>query len=266
MIRRVFLILLLSFAFSMPLIACAETPVLQPRILAEYPHDTGTSTQGLFFYDGLFYESSGGYEESFIAIVQPDTGLHLAVEPIPGPYFAEGIAPHRNTLYLLTWKSGVGFVHDLETLAFLSRFPHNKNNPTEGWGLATDGTRFIRSSGSSRLTFHNPDDFALISSLQVTDDGTPVRLLNELEVVENTILANIWKSDRIAVINPESGEVIAWIDLSTLRERIDPDSRTANGIAYDPTTGRIFVTGKHWDKLFVIEVDGLLEGHLTGSR
>ncbi len=247
--------LLALLALASPMNARAEAPVIQPRIIAEYPHDIGTSTQGLFFHEGLLYESSGGYHDSFLAIVQPDTGKHILTQPIPGRYFVEGIAPVDSSIYVLTWQSGVGFIHDRETLAPLARFEHNKDTHAEGWGLATDGARLIRSSGSSHISFHDSEDFSLLSTVQVKDGEKPIRMLNELEFIEGLLFANIWKSDKIAVINPQDGQVLAWIDLTALRERVAPECGTANGIAYDSVTGRIFVTGKHWDTLFVIEVD-----------
>lgn len=252
-----FTTILICLLLWLPLCAFAEAPIIQPRIVEELPHEQISSTQGLFFKDGMLYESSGGYEESFLAIVQPDTGLQIAVQPIPGLYFAEGIAPVGKTIRLLTWQSGVGFIHDIDTLEPISRFTHNKETKTEGWGLTTDGTQLYRSSGNQWITLHQPDNFALVSSFEVTDEGKPVLMLNELEFINGLLFANIWKSDKIAVIDPANGHVVVWIDITSLREGIPPNCGTANGIAYDEATGRIFVTGKHWDKVFVIEVEGI---------
>jgi glutamine cyclotransferase len=229
------------------------------RVLAEYPHDPATSTQGLFFSDGLLYESSGGFGESYLTVTEPATGRSLRSQPIEGKFFAEGLTIHDGRLFMLTWLSGTGFIHSPQSLELLTSFAYRaEGEQTEGWGLTFDGARFILSCGTAVLRFHRPEDFARTGSLLVHDGETPVRLLNELEAVGGVILANVWKSDRIAVINPGTGRVVAWIDLSPLRKRIAPESGVANGIAYDAATGRLFVTGKHWDKLFVIDVDAVL--------
>ncbi|MUM78664.1 glutaminyl-peptide cyclotransferase [Pseudodesulfovibrio sp. F-1] len=233
--------------------------VLECRVVAEYPHDPQTSTQGLLFSQGLLLESSGGFGQSYLTISEPETGQRLLTRRIEGRYFAEGVALHENKLYMLTWLSGTGFIFDPQTLETLASFAYRADGEsTEGWGLAHDGKRFILSAGTNILRFHRSRDFARTGTLAVRDGDEPVRLLNELEYVGGMILANVWKSDRIAVIDPDTGQVVAWIDLTPLRERIAPESGVANGIAYDPETGRLFVTGKHWDKLFVIEVDTAL--------
>jgi glutamine cyclotransferase len=247
----------LATAHAAPALAGATT--LPCRVTAEYPHDPGTSTQGLIFNQGLLIESSGGFGESYLTVSEPETGRRLRTRTIEGRYFAEGIALHENKLHMLTWLSGTGFIFDPVSLETLASFAYRADGEsTEGWGLAFDGQRFILSAGNDMLRFHRPGDFARTGTLAVRDEDAPVRLLNELEWVGGMILANVWKSDRIAVIDPETGQVAAWIDLSPLRQRIAPESGTANGIAYDAATGRLFVTGKHWDKLFVIEVDTAL--------
>ncbi|WP_285906582.1 glutaminyl-peptide cyclotransferase [Pseudodesulfovibrio pelocollis] len=239
--------------------ASARAMVLECRVVAEFPHDPQTSTQGLIYSQGLLLESSGGFGQSYLTISEPETGRRLLTRHIEGRYFAEGIALHDNKLYMLTWLSGTGFIFDAQSLELLASFAYRADGETtEGWGLAHDGTRFILSAGTDTLRFHRPGDFARTGTLTVRDGDEPVRLLNELECVGGMILANVWKSDRLAIIDPQSGQVAAWIDLTPLRERIAPESGSANGIAYDPESGRLFVTGKHWDKLFVIEVDTAL--------
>ena len=244
------LILLLTAAFP----ALAGAPFIPCRVQAEFPHDPETSTQGLFLQDGRFYESSGGYGRSFLTVVEPETGRRLQTVRIPPDLFAEGIAPYGGTLRLLTWQSGIGHVYTLEGLELVSRF--NYRGTSEGvecWGLTFDGDRFILSSGTSQLRFHDPRTFKLLGRIEVTDDGRHVGLLNELEWVDGLLYANVWKSDLIAIIDTDTGTVRAWLDLSPLRERIGANSGVANGIAYDRETGRLFVTGKLWDKLFEIE-------------
>ncbi|MBI9081766.1 MAG: glutaminyl-peptide cyclotransferase [Pseudodesulfovibrio sp.] len=237
----------------------AQAPTYQCTVVAEYPHNQQTSTQGLFIHNGQIYESSGGFDHSFLAVAELETGRHILSTSLGNRHFAEGIAPCNGQIYLLTWLSGTGFIYDLSTLDKQKSFAYReRGETTEGWGLTFDGKQFIASSGTARLQFYRPDDFDRVGSLVVRDDEKPIRQLNELEYVEGMILANIWKSDKIAVIDPESGKVKAWIDLGPLRQRIAPDSGVANGIAYNVTTRQLFVTGKHWNKLFQIEMDATL--------
>lgn len=258
--RLAFAMILGAAALLAPAVrAGADAAIVSCRVMAEYPHDPETSTQGLFFSDGLLYESSGGFGQSYLTVSEPETGRRLRTQPIEGRYFAEGVTIHDRKLFMLTWLSGTGFVFDPQSLELLTVFASRSDGETtEGWGLTFDGDRFILSAGTDVLRFHRASDFARTGTLAVRDGDTPVRLLNELEFVGGMILANVWKSDKVAVIAPETGLVVAWMDLTPLRERIAPESGVANGIAYDTQTGRLFVTGKCWDKLFVVEVDTLL--------
>ncbi|WFS63260.1 glutaminyl-peptide cyclotransferase [Pseudodesulfovibrio thermohalotolerans] len=250
------LMLLVLTAWAAP--ATAQTPVIPCRVVAEYPHDAGTSTQGLFHLNGVFYESSGGYKRSFVAMVEPKTGRRLKTVPIAPSLFAEGIAPQGDALWMLTWKSGIGLIHALKDLAPSGRFAYRSTfGKTEGWGLAFDGEQFFMSTGKSRLELRDAKDFTLTGTMEVTDEGRPVRLLNELEFVGKWLYANIWKSDRVAIIDPADGKVRAWLDISSLRKRIDQRAGTANGIAYDAAGGRLYVTGKCWDRLFEIKIPEL---------
>lgn len=249
--------LLFLIALLLPLRAAqASDPVLPCRIIKEYPHDPHSSTQGLFFHNGRLYESSGGFGKSFIAIVDLETGRHIRKHTIQGRLFAEGITVHDNKLFLLTWLSGTGSVHDLDTLDTLSTFTYRRaDESVEGWGLAANATRLIASSGTGKLRIYRSQQFIPAGSLTVTENDNTIRLLNELELVDSTLFANIWKHDTIAVIDITTGTTKTWIDLTPLRERLSPQSGVANGIAYDAVGKRLFVTGKHWDKLFQIEVD-----------
>lgn len=238
--------------------AQAQAPVIPCTVIRELPHDTVVSTQGFFFHDDKFYESSGGYKESFLTIVGAHTYRRTITVDLPRKLFAEGIAPHGDTLRLVTWRSGVGITYSLTDLRQTGHFRYrNDKEPTEGWGLTHDGMSFILSTGTDILRYHRTDDFALEKTLEVTESGKSVRLLNELEFVEGMIYANIWKCDLIKIIDPATGNVAASIDLTPLRELITPESGVANGIAYDKQTGRLFVTGKHWDKMFEIAVPKL---------
>jgi len=258
---RLFLLTLLLAALFLGLSTAVQAgaPTYVCHIQAEYPHNPDTSTQGLFFLDGILYESSGGFGDSFLAQVDIPTGRHLRKLVLESRYFAEGITPLDDKLYLLTWLSGTGFTHSLETLERLSEFSYQPHgDSSEGWGLAYINPHFIRTSGQSTLHVHSQDDFSLLQTIPVHDTGKPARLLNELEYVGGMLLANVWKKDRIAVIDPQSGEVRAWIDLTPLRKRINKASGVSNGIAYDRDSGRLYVTGKKWDKLFEISIDEVI--------
>jgi glutamine cyclotransferase len=255
-----------SVLFLLPLLAViawtapagAQAPVIRCKVVAAHPHDPGTSTQGLFLHDGVFYESSGGYGRSFLAVTEPATGRRLMTEPVAPELFAEGIAPRGDTLRMLTWKSGIGHVYTLKELKPVHPFAYRGTAETsEGWGLAFDGQRYAMSTGQARLQWRDAKTFAKTGELPVTDDGSPVRRLNELEFVGKWLYANIWKSDRVAIIDVTDGTVRAWLDLSPLRERLRRDCGVANGIAYDEAGKRLYVTGKHWDRLFEIEVPEL---------
>ena len=253
---KIALLLLAALALTLP--ARAETPVIPCRVVAEYPHDPATSTQGLFYREGLFYESSGGYNRSFLAVVEPETGRHLLTAPVQPGFFAEGIAPYGDYLRMLTWKSGVGMIYTLEDLAPVGSFAFRGTfERLEGWGLTFHDGQFVMSTGEAQLELRAPKTFARTGTIDVTDGGRPVRLLNELEFVNGWLYANIWKSDRIAIIDPADGTVRAWLDLSPLRARLSEGSGVANGIAYDEEAGRLFVTGKLWDRLFEIEAPEL---------
>ena len=256
------LCLLLFLATFLPATGVlAEAPVLPCRITAEHPHDPATFTQGLFVQNRRMFESSGRFGQSFLAEVEPKTGRHLQTYVIDASRFAEGIAPYQNALHLLTWRSGFGFIHSLDDLSLLGSFAYRvPKEHTEGWGLTFDGARFILSSGTDELRFHQPEDFSPSGAVRVHDGTAPVRQLNELEYMDDLILANIWKQDRIAVIDPSDGRVTAWIDLTPLRKRVSPESGVANGIAWDPEAKRLYVTGKNWDKLFEIAVDPAWHG------
>lgn len=257
--RRHITLITLAFILALATLpARAQAPVIACIVLAELPHDSKISTQGFFILDNTFYESSGGYGKSFLVKWDPETGRPLFTHSVNTSCFAEGIAPSKGTLHLLTWQSGTGFIHSLDDLGQVSHFPYRgRGLYHEGWGLTVDKRFFILSSGTAILRFHSPQGFTLIRTLKVTDGGKPVTMLNELEYVEGFIYANIWKSDRIAIIEHDTGEVRATLDLSPLRERLTPKSGVANGIAYDAKTKRLYVTGKHWDKVFEIAIPEL---------
>lgn len=209
-------------------------------------------TQGLLFADGFLYESTGLHGESSLRKVNLETGEVVKRLALPPQYFGEGLTLWQDRLIQLTWKNGIAFVYDKESLVPKGTFTY----ANEGWGLAHDGSSLIMSDGSATLRFLHPETFREIRRVEVTDCGLPVRNLNELEYVRGEILANVWGTERIAKISPSTGEVAAWVDLSLLRTALGPVRQcdVLNGIAYDPVQNRLFVTGKLWPKLFQIEI------------
>ena len=223
------------------------------KVVATFPHDTSAFTQGLVFADGELYESTGLNGESTLRRVEIATGKTLQRVDVPKQYFAEGLALVGDELLQLTWQHHLGFVYDRKTFKQKRTFTYN----TEGWGIAYDGSsRLVMSDGTDTLTYLDPKTFAPSKTLRVRDAGTPVSNLNELEWIEGEIWANVWQTDRIARISPNTGDVSSWIDLSSLfprRQRVPPADEL-NGIAYDKATRRIFITGKKWPRLYQIIV------------
>lgn len=224
-------------------------PVHDYRVVARYPHDPQAFTQGLVYRDGLLYESTGRRGRSELREVRLETGAVLRRRAVADEYFAEGLALWDGRLIQLTWTAGVGFIYGRDDLRPRATFSY----PGQGWGLTHDGHHLVMSDGSSTLRFLDPETFEEHRQVRVTDGGVPVRNINELEYVGGEIYANVWKTDRIAVIAPESGRVTGWIDLGEL-PRPEDRGAVANGIAYDAGDGRLFVTGKLWPSLFEIEL------------
>ena len=221
-------------------------------IVQTYPHDAQAFTQGLIYDQGQLYESTGLNGKSSLRRVELETGEVKQIHDLEDRYFAEGMTLWQDRLIQLTWVSKIGFVYDQKTFNRLSTFTY----PTEGWGLTHDGQELIMSDGSDTLYFLDPDTFAETKRLQVSDRQKPVNKLNELEYVKGEIFANIWMSDRIARISPQTGEVLGWIDLGGIIEPQPRPKRDAvlNGIAYDAKEDRLFVTGKLWSQLFEIDL------------
>jgi glutamine cyclotransferase len=226
-------------------------PVAGYDVVRTYPHDPRAFTQGLFFLDGFLYEGTGLNGQSGIRKVKLENGEVVQVRELEEKYFGEGIAAVGDTIVQLTWQGGVGFVYDRATLERRRSFTYTG----EGWGLTYDGTRLIMSDGTPVLRFLDPKTFAVMGRLEVKDAGRPVDELNELEMVKGEIFANVWGTDRIARISPKTGAVTGWIDLRGLLSPAEAAGvDVLNGIAYDPATDRLFVTGKLWPKLFEIRI------------
>ena len=227
-------------------------PVYTYNIVNIYPHDPGAFTQGLVFENGVLYEGTGGFGNSTLRRVELETGAILQIRELSAQFFGEGITIYGNKIIQLTWQSNIGFVYDKNSFELLQGF----NYSTEGWGITHDGERLIMSDGTSTLHFLDPETFEEIGQLEVFDNDGPVIRLNELEYIQGEIYANVWQTDRIARIAPETGQVIGWVELGgllTTEDRLEPVD-VLNGIAYDANTDRLFVTGKLWPKLFEIEL------------
>jgi glutaminyl-peptide cyclotransferase len=234
------------------LTAQSSTPVDTYRVVKAYPHDTSAYTQGLIYRDGFLYESTGRNGLSRLRKVRLETGEVVQERRVDQAHFAEGLADWKDQLVQLTWQSNIAFVYDFAS--FAPRRTHSYSG--EGWGLTHDGKRFILSDGTNQLRFLDPETFREMGSIAVLDGQTPVRDLNELEYIRGEIYANVWHTDRIARISPETGRVIRWIDLRGLMSggyKLDSEA-VLNGIAYDAARNRLFVTGKLWPRIFEIEV------------
>ena len=230
----------------------SRVPVWGYRIVHTYPHDRQAFTQGLEYFDGdTLYEGTGLHGSSWVRKVDLQTGKVLQQVGIPGQYFGEGITLWRSSIVQLTWQSQIGFVYDRNTLAQLRTFRYQG----EGWGLTHDGTSLIMSDGSASLRFLDPVKLSETRRLLVTDAGIPIKDLNELEYVRDEIYANIWRTDFIARISPTNGHVLGWIHLKGLLGPSDREGADVlNGVAYDATKRRLFVTGKLWPRLFEINL------------
>lgn len=220
------------------------------EIINTYPHDRTAFTQGLEFYNGFLYESTGLYSQSTLRKVDLQSGNVLQNISLPIEYFAEGITIFDNKIYQLTWRENTGFIYSVDTFSRISEFSYQ----TEGWGITNDGTHLIMSDGSATLFFLDPQTLEVINQIEVIDQK-PIEKLNELEYIQGKIYANIWLEDKIAIINPQSGIIEAWINLTGLDEEESQESnKVLNGIAYDVQEDRLFVTGKLWSKLFEIDL------------
>lgn len=233
--------------------SCVNAKVRQykAQVVAEYPHDRTSYTQGLFFYDGQMYESTGLNGRSTFRKVDIRTGKALYRLNFDRRYFLEGSVEKDGNIYMLTWQNNVAFVYDAKTLKYKKSYSY----PREGWGLTTDGKTLIASDGSANLYFLD-DDFRTARKVTVRLNGRPVNDLNELEYIDGKIWANVYLTDLIVIVNPADGNVEATVDCSGLmpsRLRYD-DTDVLNGIAYNPQNGKIYLTGKNWCRLYEIKL------------
>lgn len=247
--RKVFTVIFLSLL----LISCAEAGVKEYKldVVAEYPHDTESYTQGLFFHNGQMYETTGLHGKSTLRKVDVRTGKAIKKLDFDRKYFVEGSVVLKDNLYILTWDSKVAFVYDADSLEYKSTWSY----PREGWGITTDGKQLIASDGSATLFFMD-ENFALKRRLIVRYEDRPVRWLNELEYIDGKIWANVYTTDEIVIIDPKDGRVEGVIDCRGLlpKSLYTKETDVLNGIAYDPEDDRIYLTGKNWPKMYEIRL------------
>jgi len=255
-------LLLLALAAALLVVSAprAAVPEYTYKVVKVYPHDRTAFTEGLFYLKGFLYESTGEPGRSGIRRENLETGEIVQSRSIAPQYFGEGIVNWKDRLFELTWKSHIGFVYDLSTFTPFASFSY----PGEGWALTADDHRLIMSDGTPVLRFIDPETIKETGRVTVTDEGRPVENLNELEYVKGEVFANIWRTNKIARIDPKTGRVKGWIDLTGLMPGAPPPDETdsvLNGIAYDAEHDRLFVTGKMWPALFEIKLLPKLAAH-----
>jgi len=228
------------------------------KVINSYPHDKRAYTQGLEYANGFLYEGTGQKGESSIRKVELETGEILQQKNLDEQYFGEGITIFNNKIHQLTWKSGFGFVYDLETFEKEKEFKYTKSR--EGWGLTNNGEKLIKTDGTERIWFLNPDTLIEEHYIEAYTNKRKVENLNELEYVNGLIYANVWQQNSILMVNPYNGKIEGVANLNSLKNLIAKEQTlqesddVLNGIAYDKENNRLFVTGKHWSKLYEIEL------------
>ena len=238
--------------------ADAAPNVYTYKIINTYPHDKNAYTQGLEFHNGFLYEGTGRKGSSSIRKIELETGKVLQQQDLDAAYFGEGITIFKNKLYQLTWQSGIGIVYNLESFEKEKEFKYTKS--TEGWGLTNNGEQVIKSDGTERIWFLNPETLIEENYIEAYTNTQKVEKLNELEYINGLIYANIWQKNSILIVNPISGKVEGVANLNSLKAEIlkeqtlDDSDEVLNGIAFDKKNNRIYVTGKHWSKLYEIEL------------
>ncbi|WP_027137487.1 glutaminyl-peptide cyclotransferase [Gaetbulibacter saemankumensis] len=233
----------------------SESPkVYTYKIINEYPHDITSYTQGLEFHNGDLYESTGQYKFSKLRKVDFKTGNVLKNKDLPNEYFGEGITILNNKIYQLTWRENIGFIYDINSFEKTSSFKYNESK--EGWGLCNNGSTIYKSDGTENIWLLNPETLTEEDHIQVYTNKGKIIGINEMEWVNGVIYSNRYQKDGVAIINPENGAVIGVIDFSPLKRLVKQHEGldVLNGIAYNTETKTLFVTGKHWDKLFEVEI------------
>ncbi len=246
----VYALLFLVFFFNCFNSFAQET--VTPRIVKKIPHDSNAFTQGFIVDKGVFYESTGLYGNSSLRKYNAYSGKLIRKISLDDKFFAEGLTLLNDKLYQLTWKSGIIFVYDKMTFEIEKILRYSG----EGWGLTNNDKYLVMSDGTNTLKFRDPKTLRIIRSIAVTHNGLPVKNLNELEFVGNEIWANIWKSDLVACINSDTGRLVRWIDFTSISEK-NGNEDVLNGIAYDKEKDKIFVTGKFWNSIYEVSLNGL---------
>ena len=243
-------------AMLLMLCSCSASEVKRYRleVVAEYPHDTQSYTQGLFFDNGQLYESTGLNGKSTFRVVDLQTGKALKRLDFDKKYFVEGSVMFDGNLYIMTWQNRVVFIYDAKTLEYKSTHRYAR----QGWGLTTDGKQLIASDGTATLYFMD-GNLKLDDKVLVTLNDKPVRWLNELEYIDGRVWANVYTSDEIVIINPRTGKVEGVIDCSGLlpRKLHSDTTDVLNGIAFNPADGKIYLTGKNWPKMYEVKLEEL---------
>lgn len=225
------------------------------KVVNTFSHDPKAYTQGLVYQDGFMYEGTGQYGESTLRKIDIATGKILSILGIDSQLFGEGITIYKDKIYQITWRSRKGFIYDLNTFSLQSTFTYN----TEGWGITTVGDKLIMSDGSNKLYHIAPSTFNIIKEVEVYDHRGAVARLNELEYIDGLVWANVWMTDRIVAIDPETGAVVGEMDMKDLlpardKARLDDTDEVLNGIAYNPKKKTFYLTGKKWPKLFEVAI------------
>lgn len=228
-----------------------KAPLLKVKVVRTLPHDPNAFTQGLLLHKGKFLESTGLYKKSTLRRVDPATGAVEAEVNLPDEVFAEGLTLANGQLYQITWREGKAYSYDVETLAQTGEFDYQG----EGWGLAFDGKNLIMSDGTDRLTFREPQSFFPLRTINVKLEGRPISELNELEFIDGYVFSNVWRQDVILKIDPKDGTVAATIFAGNLLPTdVRAKTDVLNGIAYDPKSGNLLITGKLWPKVFEVKL------------
>ncbi len=253
-------ITIIVLIFSAGIIIFINNKADQPKqieysytIINQYPHSTSAFTEGLVFQDGFLYESTGPYLTSQSALRKIDlaTGTVLQEHMTPSQYFDEGITILDGKIVQLTWQNHLGFVYNQTTFTIIQNFTY----PTEGWGITNDGKELIMSDGTQHIYFLNATTYQQTRTITVSDANGLVMNINELEYIDGLIYANIWKTEKIAIIKPENGDVVGYMDLTGLDNlQTDNPDIVPNGIAYNPQNGTLLVTGKMWSHIFEIKI------------
>ena len=219
------------------------------NIIKKYKHDPSAFTQGLVYQNDHFFESTGGWGSSEIRKINKHTGKVINFNKMQSKYFGEGLTIYDNKIFQVTWKSNKGFVYDINNFKLLDDF----NIYGQGWGLTNDGQSLILSDGSEKIYYLNPKNFEIEKTISVSVNGNKLIYINELEFIRGEIWANIWKSNDIITVNPLSGIVTSIFDISKISEQTEIED-VANGIAWDKVNDKIFITGKNWNFIYLLDI------------